>query len=108
MIKDLPPPIAAYVEANARLDIEGMLAPFASDAVVRDDGGHHRGRDELRAWIQTATIANGAIFAPDGWREEDGHIVVEGPTSGDFPGSPLRFTFRFALAAGEIAALEIM
>jgi len=29
MLKDLPSPIAAYVDANARLDPGGMLAPFA-------------------------------------------------------------------------------
>ncbi|TIV37824.1 MAG: nuclear transport factor 2 family protein, partial [Mesorhizobium sp.] len=30
MTLELPPPIAAYVAANARLDVDGMLAPFAA------------------------------------------------------------------------------
>ena len=29
MIADLPKPIADYVAANARLDLAGMLQPFA-------------------------------------------------------------------------------
>lgn len=103
----LPPPIAAYVEANARLDADGMLAPFAPDAVVLDDGGRHAGRESLRRWIRSATIDNRAVFSPGAWREEDGRIVVDGVTTGEFPGSPIRLTFRFALDGGAITALEI-
>jgi len=107
MTPALPKPIAHYVAANARLDLDGMLQPFAPDAVVRDDGGVHRGHAELRRWIEDATIAARAIFAPDAWREEDGRMVVEGPTHGDFKGSPLRFTMRFTLEGDTIRALEI-
>ncbi|WP_207484964.1 nuclear transport factor 2 family protein [Arenibaculum pallidiluteum] len=107
MEKNLPPPIAAYVEANARLDADGMLAAFALEAVVLDDGGRHEGRAELGAWIRTAILANRAVFSPEAWREEDGRIVVEGPTAGDFRGSPIRVAFRFRLEDGAIAALEI-
>ncbi|GLK47034.1 hypothetical protein GCM10017620_00070 [Brevundimonas intermedia] len=103
----LPKPIADYVAANARLDLDEMLHPFAPDAVVRDDGGEHRGHAELRHWIQDATIAARAIFTPDASREENGQFVVEGLTSGAFKGSPLRFTMRFTLADDAIRALEI-
>ena len=41
----LPAPIAAYVNANARLDAEAMLAAFSPNAVVQDDGGRHEGRE---------------------------------------------------------------
>ncbi|HYG88026.1 MAG TPA: nuclear transport factor 2 family protein [Azospirillum sp.] len=107
MEHDLPPAIAAYVEANARFDAEGMLAAFAPDAVVLDNGGRHEGREELRAWIQTATLDNRAVFSPDAWREENSRIVVDGLAAGDFNGSPIRFTFRFQLKDEAIVALEI-
>lgn len=103
----LPPPIAAYVAANARLDAEGMLAAFAADAVVLDERQRRVGKAEIQTWIQSTTIASRAVFTPDACREEDGVIVVEGPTTGDFPGSPIPFTFRFTLENGAIAALEI-
>lgn len=103
----LPKLIAAYVEANARLDPEAMLAPFAETAVVLDDGGRHEGRDALKGWIQTATIDNKAVFTPDNWREEDGRIVIDGLTHGDFKGSPIRFTLAFTLEGPAITALEI-
>ncbi|WP_439597307.1 nuclear transport factor 2 family protein [Falsiroseomonas sp.] len=107
MIDELPAPIAAYIRANARLDAEAMLAPFAPDAVVRDEGGSHSGPAAIRAWIEAATIASRAVFTPEAWHAEGGTIVVEGPTAGDFPGSPIRFTFRFELAGRAISALEI-
>lgn len=107
MTPPLPKPIADYVAANARLDLNGMLQPFAPDAFVRDDGGVHRGHAELRSWIQDATVAARAIFTPDAWREQDGRVVVEGLTHGDFKGSPLRFTMRFTLEGDTIRALEI-
>lgn len=107
MSLELPPPIAAYVAANARLDADGMLAAFAPDAVVFDEQERREGKAEIQAWIQSATIASRAIFTPDACHQEDGVVVAEGPTAGDFPGSPIRFTFRFTHENGAIAALEI-
>ena len=45
----LPTPIADYVEANARLDVDGMLKPLAADAVIHDNGGVHQGLGEIRS-----------------------------------------------------------
>jgi ketosteroid isomerase-like protein len=103
----LPTPIAAYVEANARLDVDGMLNPFADDAIVHDNGGVHQGHAEIRALLEEAVIPAKAIFTPDTVRHEDGQVVVEGPAHGDFPGSPIRFTYRFTLENDAIKALEI-
>ena len=38
MTIELPKPIADYVAANARLDADGMVKPFALDAVILDVG----------------------------------------------------------------------
>jgi hypothetical protein len=107
MAPALPRPIAAYVEANRELDVDGMLRPFAADAVVHDDGGRHQGHVELRTWLEQAVIAAKAVFTPDTVRHEDGKVVVEGPAHGDFKGSPIRFTFCFTLASDAIKTLEI-
>jgi hypothetical protein len=48
-----------------------------------------------------------AVFSPDAIRREDGLVVVEGPAHGDFPGSPIRFTYRFAIEADAIKAVEV-
>lgn len=107
MTLDLPSPIAAYVAANARLDVEAMLAPFAADAVLQDNGVAFRGHAEIRPLFEEAVVAVKAIFTPDAMRHEGGAIVVEGPAHGDFKGSPIRFTYRFTLAGEAITALEI-
>ncbi|MHA6769627.1 nuclear transport factor 2 family protein [Sphingobium ummariense] len=106
MPMDLPKPIADYVEANARLDIDGMLQPFQRDAVFIDNGKHFEGHAAIRKLFEEEVIPVKAIFMPDTVREEGDDIVVEGPAHGDFPGSPLRFTYRFTLADGAIRTLE--
>ena len=103
----LPKPIADYVEANAQLNVDGMLKPFATDAVVVDNGVRHEGHAEVRTLFEEAVIPARAIFTPDTVRHENGQVVVEGPAHGDFKGSPIRFTYRFALQNDTIQALEI-
>lgn len=106
MTMNLPKPIADFVEANARLDLESMLKPFLPDAVLIDNGKHHDGLAEIRRLLRDEAIAVKAIFEPDTFREDDGDVVLEGPAHGEFPGSPLRFTYRFALLDGAIKTLE--
>ena len=107
MTLELPSPIAAYVAANARLDVDGMLSSFTPDAVILADGGRHAGYAGMRALFEEAVIPVKAVFAPDAVHHEDGQIVVEGPAHGDFKGSPIRFTYRFTLDNDAIKALEI-
>ncbi len=107
MTPALPKPIAAYVEANARLDVNGMLKPFAADAVLLDNGKRHEGHAELRTLFEDEVIAVRAIFTPDAARDEDGQVVVEGLAHGDFKGSPIRFTYRFTLENDAIKELGI-
>lgn len=103
----LPKPIADYVEANAQLDLDGMLKPFAADAILMDNGSRHEGHTELRTLFKEEVIVAKAIFTPDTVRHENGKIVVEGPAHGDFKGSPIRFTYNFTLENDAIKALEI-
>ena len=104
---ELPAPIAAYVDANARLDVDGMLRPFAADAVLSDNGAVLCGHAELRRLFEDAVVAVKAIFTPDTVRRDSGQVVVEGPAHGDFKGSPIRFTYRFTLENDAIKSVEI-
>jgi ketosteroid isomerase-like protein len=106
MSPNLPQPIADFVEANAHLDIDGMLKPFLRDAVFIDNGKHFEGLAAIRQLFEVEVIPVKAIFTPDTIREESGDFIVEGTAHGDFPGSPLRFTYRFTLADGAIKTLE--
>jgi ketosteroid isomerase-like protein len=104
---ELPAPIAAYVAANAQLDVDAMLAPFAPDAVVIDNGKWHEGSAQIRALFEREVLPVEATFTPDTVRHEGDRVIVEGPARGSFKGSPIRFTYDFTLAGEGIAALEI-
>lgn len=104
---ELPKPIADYVAANARLDADAMLKSFAVDAVFLDNGKRFEGHDQLRTLFEEEVIAVKAIFTPDAIRHEDDQVVVEGAAHGDFPGSPIRFIYRFTLEADAVKALEV-
>ena len=104
---ELPKPIADFVQANARLDVDGMLKPFTRDAVLLDNGKPFEGQGELRKLFENEVIPVRAIFTPDTARHEKGQVVVEDPAHGDFKGSPIRFTYRFTLDNDAITALEI-
>jgi ketosteroid isomerase-like protein len=107
MSVDLPPPIAAYMAASARLDADAILAPFAADAVVRDEQHTHRGRDAIRAWIVEAALGNAAVPTPIAVARDGDDHVVTAAVKGRFPGSPITLAFRFTLAGERIVALEI-
>lgn len=107
MIPTLSKPIADYIEANARLDVDSMLKPFAADAVVLDNGRRFEGHAELRTLLEEEVVAAKAVFTPDAVRHENGKVVVVGPAHGDFPGSPIRFTYVFTLENDAIKTLEI-
>ena len=65
MFVELPKPIAACVEANARLDLEGMLRPFIADAVITDNGHRYEGQAGLRRLFEESGLPVKAIFTPD-------------------------------------------
>lgn len=107
MPADLPAPIGAYFAANPTFDVDAMLAPFAADAVVFDEKRTRRGRDEIRAWIEEATVAARAVAVPQKVATQGGDHIVTAEVSGAFPGSPVTLDFRFGLADDRIARLAI-
>ena len=107
MTTELPQPLADYFAAKNRHDIDGMLAPFSSDARVRDEGETHLGSAAIRDWMEATTrkyrvtveVAEATVNG-DAWR-------VAGIVSGNFPGSPATLHYVFTLADNRIARLEI-
>ena len=107
MSLQLPLPISDYVDANARLDLDGMLKTFAADAVFLDNGKRFEGHEAIRGLLKEMVVDLKAIFTPDAVRHEDDVVVVEGPAHGDFPGSPIRFTYRVELDGDAIKTMEV-
>ncbi len=107
MSPELPKPVADYVEANARLDLDGMMKLFAADALMLDNGERFAGHAEIRNLLKAMVVDLKAIFTPETVRHDHGQVVIEGPAHGDFPGSPIRFTYRFDLDGDAIRSMEV-
>jgi ketosteroid isomerase-like protein len=107
MSRILAKPIADFIEANARLDIDGMTKPFSPDAVLIDNGKPFDGQAAIRHLFEEEVLPVKAIFTPETVKKDNGDVVLEGPGHGDFPGSPIRFTYRFTLAENAIKTLKV-
>jgi len=107
MSPELPSPIADYVAANARLDLDGMIQTFAVDAVLLDNGKRFEGRDAIRALLKAMVVDLKATFTPEAVRQDGQAVVMEGPAHGDFPGSPIRFTYRVELEGDAIQTMDV-
>ncbi|MFN6997465.1 MAG: nuclear transport factor 2 family protein [Aquincola tertiaricarbonis] len=102
----LPAPIADYFEADRR-GPEAVAACFTPQAVVLDEGRTHQGREAIRAWKQAASSAYRYEVRPLSLTAAAGEQVVLARVTGTFPGSPVDLRYRFRLADGRVAALEI-
>ena len=109
----LPPVISGYLAASDRGDAEAVVRCFAEDAVVVDEGQEWRGTAAIRRWRDTVATAYdytvqvtgaNAVGEVDGVERHDVYLHLEG----NFPGSEVDLTDRFALRDGRIARLEIV
>lgn len=105
----LPAPIDRYFAAKGGADVEETLACFAADATVKDRGEDRemRGIDQIRDWV-TGTVAGYKLTSDvrsGEQRNED--FLASVVVSGDFPGSPYEFAYRFNLRGEKIAELDI-
>jgi len=107
MTIDAPQPILDYFNAKNSHDIDGMIAAFAEDAAVTDEGETYQGRAAIRAWMEETTRKYKVTSRPQSVEDQDGALIVTSIVSGDFPGSPARLNYRFTLQVGAVARLEI-
>lgn len=109
MIKNLPEPIAAYFRYKTEDGLNGAPDFLSPDATVIDTGEDTEvnGRDAILRWM--AQVADQYKFTTEllGLVEEEGATVVTTLASGDFPGSPAEFAYRFELRDGLISRLTI-
>jgi hypothetical protein len=105
---DLPEPLDRYFAAQNAHDIEAMVACFAPDARVRDEGKDYLGRDDVRRWKEYTVAKYGIRIEPLESREQDGRTIITARVAGNFPGSPANLTYNFGLSSeGLIRTLEI-
>ena len=106
----LPSPIRTYFDADARGDRDALIAAFAPDASVRDEGQLYAGRQAIGAWWRETKDKYQAVIELLELRDEDddGVTIVHTRATGQFPGSPAMIRFLFRLDGDLISGLEIM
>ena len=104
---NLPQPIRTYFEADHRNDCEAVLACFASDATVRDEGRSHSGHEAIATWWEHSKAAYQHVAEPIEASTREHTTTVRATVTGRFPGSPAVLTYVFGIAGDRIASLEI-
>jgi hypothetical protein len=102
----LPDPIAAYFAADP-LSADAIARCFTPQAVVKDEGHTYAGLDAIKAWKAAASAAYTYTSEPFAVEQNESSFVVTSRVTGNFPGSPVDLRYRFRLARGLIASLEI-
>ena len=104
----LPEFLERYFAAQNRHDIDALVACFAPDAAVRDEGRDIVGHDAIRAWKEETSAKYRVTVEPLRSRVEGDRTVVVAKVSGTFAGSPANLTYRFGRSGdGRIGALEV-
>lgn len=99
--------ITDYFAAANRQDPGAVAASFGDGATVRDEGETRNGVAAIRAWAEEVSTKYQPTVEVLGAEAMVGGTVVAGRVSGNFPGSPVELRYRFTLAGGKIARLEI-
>jgi hypothetical protein len=108
MTIDLPSILQKYFQAQNTHDIEALVACFAPDASVRDEGRDIIGADAIRAWKVETSAKYRITIEPLESRSEAGKTIVVAKVSGTFPGSPANLTYHFGLSADDrIRSLKV-
>jgi SnoaL-like domain len=104
----LPDILARYFSAQTAHDIDAMVACFAPDAAVHDEGRDIIGTDAVRAWKEETSAKYRITAEPLESTQQNGRTIVVVKVSGTFDGSPAKLTYRFGFSGdGRIGALAV-
>ncbi|GAA4434488.1 nuclear transport factor 2 family protein [Bremerella cremea] len=106
MTATLPQPINNYFTADTS-DGAAIASCFTDNAVVKDEGQTHIGREAIQQWKENASAKYDYTCQPLSSEQHDGKVVVTCRLTGNFPGSPADLRFHFKLEGDRIASLEI-
>ncbi len=100
--------ITRYFEADARRDIDAMVALFSNEAVVVDEGQTYHGSEEIQGWREgVASAYQYTTQVYDTKRLDEESYLVTGRLTGNFPGGTAELQWRFTVQNDLISRLEI-
>lgn len=105
----LPEPIENYLRFRSGEKPEESAHLFATEATIFDNGEDYKvsGREAIKHWHTEVAAKYKMTLEVISFTEEDGEIVVSILVSGNFPGNPAEFVYRFTLSSGHIEKLVI-
>jgi hypothetical protein len=106
-LNDLPDAITFYFQHAPAADPTVPQRCFTTDARVHDDGHVHQGHAAIGAWIDKSARSYRYHSEPLSVVPIADGVQVIARISGEFPGSPLQFHYRFGLREGLIDTLAI-
>lgn len=107
MTGNLPPLIAAFVEAKNAYDSNAFAACFTEDAVVYDEGREMVGPAAIKEWNEASNRKYQDTLTVLALVEFSDETVLTAQVAGNFVGSPVSLDFHFAIRAGKISRLAI-
>ena len=96
-----------YINAhNAKSKIR-LIALFARDALVIDEGKHYKGIDAIKLWRKKVNTANDINLEMVGGLAAEEGILADFLCTGNFPGSPQIIQHHFIIKNRLITYLKI-
>ena len=104
----IPEPLTGYFEHDTQRDVEAIVAIFADDATVTDEGETRQGVAEIRAWqLGPASAYTYRTELRDAEQLGPDRYLVTGRLTGNFPGGTADLTWDFTIAGNKVSRLVI-
>jgi hypothetical protein len=81
---DLPPLVAAYVEATNSFDLKRLMATFAEDALVNDQLRDYWGKPAIREWAKRDIIGESLTMNVTKVINHYGNFIVTANVDGNY------------------------
>jgi hypothetical protein len=109
---DLPPLLAAYVEATNSFDLERLLATFAEDALVNDQLRDYWGKPAIEEWAKRDLIGERLTMNVTKVINHYGNFILTANVDGNYDKrglpDPLVHAFYFTAQSDLIVQLIIL
>jgi len=108
----LPAPVAGFVAAANRFDLDGLVAVFAADGMVNDQSREFRGPPAIRAWAAREMTGDRVTLRVIEAIRHETDVTVRAEIDGDYDKTglpdPLVLSFYFTLRGSRIGQLIIL
>tara|TARA_R110002167_G_scaffold19692_1_gene72377 strand:- start:70298 stop:70624 length:327 start_codon:yes stop_codon:yes gene_type:complete len=102
-----PEPLNQFFDASNTKTRKMLISCFSEDAVVKDEGKTHTGKQAISIWTDLAISTYQPSYQVLSIKLTSLGADVVAMVSGSFLGSPIELSFQFALTNNLITQLEI-